>query len=84
METDPPGATVYLDRKDLGPRGNSPRTLGLESGRRKVIVEKAGYEPAESEILELKTGKEVKVELKLKQILGTAKIEGEPGAQIEY
>lgn len=83
VETDPPGATVYLDRKDLGPRGNAPRTLGLESGRRKVIVEKAGYEPAESEIIELKTGKEVKVELKLKLILGTAKIEGEPGAQIK-
>lgn len=83
VETDPPGATVYLDRKDLGPRGNAPRTLGLAEGRRKVIVEKAGYEPAESEPVELKIGKEVKVELKLKQILGTAKLEGEAGAQVK-
>lgn len=27
--TDPPGATVYLDRKDLGARGSTPRKLGL-------------------------------------------------------
>ena len=56
VETDPPGATVYLDRKDLGPRGNSPRTLGLGEGRRKVIVEKPGYEPTESDVVDLKVG----------------------------
>jgi outer membrane receptor for ferrienterochelin and colicin len=83
VETEPPGATVYLDRKDLGPRGNSPRTLGLDSGHHKIIVEKPGYEPAESEIVELKIGKETKVELKLKQVLGTARLEGETGAQVK-
>jgi len=83
VETNPPGATVYLDRKDLGPRGNSPRTLGLGEGRHKIIVEKPGYEPAESDMLELKIGKETKVELSLKQIKGTAKLEGEPGAQVK-
>jgi outer membrane receptor for ferrienterochelin and colicin len=83
VETDPPGATIYLDRKDLGPRGNAPRTLGLPEGKRKVIVEKAGYEPAEVDAVDLKIGKEAKVELKLKQILGTAKLEGAPGAQVK-
>jgi outer membrane receptor for ferrienterochelin and colicin len=82
VETDPPGATVYLDRKDLGPRGSAPRTLGLAEGRRKVIVEKAGYEPAESEVVALKVGQEVVVSLKLKQILGTARLEGEQGAGV--
>ncbi len=83
VETDPPGATVYLDRKDLGPRGNAPRTLGLEAGRHKVIVEKPGYEPAESDVVELAIGKQVKVDLKLKQILGAARLEGETGAQVK-
>jgi len=82
VETTPPGATVYLDRKDLGPRGSAPRTLGLGEGKRKVIVEKPGYEAAESEEVDLKVGKEVTVRLTLKQILGTAKIEGEAGAQV--
>ena len=83
IETDPPGATVYLDRKDLGPRGEAPRTLGLPEGKRKVIVEKPGYEQAESALVELKVGQETKVSLKLKQILGSARLEGEPGAQVK-
>lgn len=83
VETDPPGATVYLDRRDLGPRGNAPRTLGLPEGKHKVIVEKAGYEPAESEVVDLKIGKEQRVQLKLKQILGTVKLDGEAGAQVK-
>ena len=82
VETTPPGATVYLDRRDLGPRGSAPRTLGLAAGKRKVIVEKPGYEPAESQEVDLTIGKEVLVQLTLKQILGTAKIEGEEGAQV--
>jgi outer membrane receptor for ferrienterochelin and colicin len=83
IETDPPGATIYLDRKDLGPRGNSPRTLGLPAGRHKVIAEKPGYEPAESQEVDVQIGKEVVVPLKLKQMLGTAKIDGETGAQVK-
>ncbi len=83
IETDPPGATVYLDRKDLGSRGETPRTLGLPEGKRKVIVEKPGYEQAESALVELKVGQETKVSLKLKQILGGARLEGEAGAQVK-
>jgi outer membrane receptor protein involved in Fe transport len=83
IETDPPGATVYLDRKDLGPRGAAPRTLGLAEGKHKIIAEKAGYEPAESEIVQLKVGQEVTISLKLKQILGTARLEGEAGAAVK-
>ena len=83
VETNPPGATVYLDRRDLGPRGNAPRTLGLAAGKHKVIVEKPGYEPAESEEVDLTIGQERTVSLSLKQILGTAKLEGEAGAQVK-
>src|SRR5258708_36315420 len=42
--TDPPGATVYIDRRDLGPRGSSPRTLGLASGQYKGIPELPNYD----------------------------------------
>jgi len=83
VETDPPGGTVYLNRKDLGPRGEAPRVLALAEGKYKVIIEKAGYEVAESDGVQVKIGQETKVELKLKQILGTAKIEGEVGAQVK-
>lgn len=83
VETDPPGATVYLDRRDLGPRGNTPRSLGLAAGKYKVIVELPGYESAESEqAVEAKIGQEARVQLKLNPILGSLKIEGEPGAEV--
>src|SRR5262249_22211187 len=54
-----------------------------DAGKRRVIVEKPGYEAAESEVVDLKIGKEVRVELKLRQILGTARLEGETGAQVK-
>jgi outer membrane receptor protein involved in Fe transport len=72
--TEPPGATIYIDRKDLGPRGNSPRALGLTPGRYKVIVELPNYEPAESFEIEAPLAGETVVTLKL-----NPKIEGLTG-----
>src|SRR5262249_19848407 len=43
IETEPPGATIYIDRRDLGPRGSSPRTLGLAPGKYKVIADLPNY-----------------------------------------
>lgn len=81
VETDPPGATIYLDRKDLGPRGDAPRKLGLAAGKHKVFVELPGYEPAETkDPVDLKIGAETKVSLKLVPVLGQIVVEGEPGA----
>ncbi len=83
VETDPPGATVYIDRKDLGPRGSTPRPLSLPPGSHKVIVELPGYEPAESPPVDMKIGSEIPVSLKLTQIVGTVHVEGSPsGASV--
>jgi outer membrane receptor protein involved in Fe transport len=82
IETDPAGATIFLDRKDLGPRGTAPRKLGLAAGTYKVLVELAGYEPAEAGPFDVKIGQEQKIDLKLNAILGTLVVEGESGAQV--
>jgi outer membrane receptor for ferrienterochelin and colicin len=83
IETDPPGATIYIDRRDLGARGSTPRALGLPAGRYKVIAELAGYERAESPPVDVQLGQSVPVKLRLKQILGGLRVEGEAtGAQI--
>jgi len=82
IETDPPGAHVYLDRKDLGERGNSPQRLGLAPGRYTVIAELAGYEDARSAVTEVRLGEEARVTLKLVRILGTVHVEGAAGAQV--
>ncbi|NOU34273.1 MAG: TonB-dependent receptor [Polyangiaceae bacterium] len=82
VETNPPGATVYLDRRDLGPRGTTPRVLGLAAGKRKIIVELPGYEPVQTEAVDLAVGQERKIELKLVRQVGTLKVEGEPGGVV--
>lgn len=82
VESDPAGATVFLDRVDLGPRGTTPRILALAPGKHRVIVQQAGYEAASQDDVDLRVGAEAKVTLKLVPILGTLKVEGEPGAAV--
>src|SRR5262245_24044214 len=82
VETVPPGATLYVDRKDLGARGEAPRTLGLSAGRYRVIAELSGYEPAEETVDDLKVGQERKIQLKLVPILGVVVMNGPTGATL--
>ena len=76
IQTVPAGATIYIDRRDLGPRGESPRALGLPAGSYKVIAELAGHYPAESAVADARVGTVVAVKLQLEPILGTLRIEG--------
>lgn len=84
VTTEPAGATIYIDRKDLGSRGRTPLPLALPPGKYKVIVERDGYETAVIEGVEAKRGAETKVAAALKAILGTVKVDvqGAPGAQV--
>lgn len=47
VTSEPAGALVWLDRKDLAPRGETPIELALRPGEHRAFVEKAGYEPVE-------------------------------------
>jgi outer membrane receptor protein involved in Fe transport len=84
VKTDPPGATIYIDRKDLGSRGKAPRALALPAGKYKVIVEIEGYETAVSAIVEAKLGAETPVPLTLTRIVGVVQVgvEGAPAAEV--
>src|SRR5678815_2808341 len=55
----------YIGRRDLGPRGTSPRLLGLAPGNYKVIADLPNHEPAESPIVEAPLAGETVVHLKL-------------------
>jgi outer membrane receptor for ferrienterochelin and colicins len=77
--TSPPGATIYIDRKDLGSRGRSPRPLALPPGRYKVLAELDGYDPRTAEAVETKLGKETVVTIELVKITGTVHVEVEDG-----
>jgi len=88
IETDPPGATIYIGRRDLGPRGSSPRLLGLAPGRYKVLADLPNYEHAESPEIEAPLAGETLVTLKLvpklEGLTGTLVVNAdERGAQID-
>lgn len=84
IESDPPGATIYIDRKDLGSRGRAPRPLAIAEGKYKVIVELDGYESASAEGIQAKTGSETTVPFKLKRIVGSVavSVQGAPNAAV--
>jgi outer membrane receptor protein involved in Fe transport len=82
--TDPPGATIYIDRKDLGSRGRTPRPLAVAPGKYTVIVELDGWEPAVREAVEAPLGSSVKIEMKLTRVVGTVHVDvkGAPHAAV--
>ncbi len=83
IESTPPGATVYVDRKDLGARGQTPLLLALPAGRFTFLAELPNHESAKTEALELKQGGDTSVHLPLTPIFGAVTIEAEPeGAQV--
>ncbi len=83
VTTSPPGATLYVDRRDLGSRGRSPRPLALPPGRYRVIAELEGHDPKAAEAVEIKLGGETKITLSLDRITGTAHVEVEGGLAAE-
>lgn len=82
IESTPPGASIYLDRVELGARGQTPRTLAVEPGRYRVILEREGYESGSAEVTAAR-GETASVTLTLPPILGTVELVGEPaGASV--
>ena len=77
--TDPPGATIYLNRKDLGPRGSSPRVLAVTPGTYRVIVELAGHHPLVKESNTVSKGYTSKINLKLSPLRGWVHLVGDSG-----
>jgi outer membrane receptor for ferrienterochelin and colicin len=84
VESSPPGATIYIDRRDLGSRGRAPKPLALGEGKYTVIVELEGHEPATLENVEVKLGVETPLSVKLERIVGTVKVtvSGADGAAV--
>ena len=76
VETVPGGATLYIDRKDLGSRGESPRVLGVAPGAYRVIAELPGYYPGEAAVGEALAGVTTRVSIVMRQILGRLRVEG--------
>ncbi len=86
VESDPPGATIYVDREDLGAVGRTPRTLALTPGDHTVLVRRAGAKPAEAAVTAV-VGETAAVAVPLTPILGTVRLsldaDGDVAATVE-
>lgn len=83
VESTPPGATFFLDRRDLGARGRTPAVLAVSPGAHTVFLELGGHEAVEAEPVEAVVGQSAAVVARLEPILGRLLVRGAPaGAEI--
>ena len=81
VTSEPAGATVYVDRKDLGGHGETPATMSLAPGTHKVLLEKEGFEPAEAAVT-VRRGEKAGASLVLEALVGEVRIEVRPSAEV--
>jgi outer membrane receptor for ferrienterochelin and colicin len=78
IESDPPGAAVYIARRELGAIGNTPLVLGLAPGNYKVMAELPGYQSVEAAPQDFAAGTKKTISWTLKQIVGGLYVDGTP------
>lgn len=73
----PPGAELYVDRKDLGSRGRTPQTIAVSPGAHTLLLELPGHLPGSVKVSAAR-GKETKQAITLERIVGRVRISGTP------
>jgi hypothetical protein len=73
VESQPAGAQVYVELREHGAWGVTPRVLALGPGTHRIWVELEGYRPAFADV-ELHKGALAKVSLTPERILGTLEV----------
>jgi len=83
VTSDPPGATIFVNRRDLGPRGVTPQTLAFAPGEYRILLSARGYHDNESGTIQASAGSTARVALHLEQVLGRVVIEASsPGLTV--
>lgn len=81
VETNPPGADVFVEREDLGSQGLTPRTLALPAGKTTIIARLDGFRTATAEVT-LSKGDQTPVRLDLERIWGHFDARSTPPAEV--
>jgi outer membrane receptor protein involved in Fe transport len=77
VTSEPSGAEIFANRRDLGSLGTTPRLLALPAGKLTILLDRPGYRSAEA-VVELVKGKELLVAQNLERIYGTVVFRGLP------
>ena len=67
VESDVPGASVYLDRREAGALGRTPFQSAVKTGKHALWIERPGYQPVAREV-EVGVGDEVLVQVQLERV----------------
>ncbi len=78
VESDPPGAQIFVDRVDLGARGQTPRVLALDPGEHTILLARENFYEARATNIAAVVGKQGRVALSMEAILGTVALTGRP------
>ncbi len=65
--SDPPGAGVMVDDREVGSRGQTPFEGPLQIGHHRVWIEREGYQPVEREF-DIAVGDEVRLDVTLERV----------------
>jgi outer membrane receptor for ferrienterochelin and colicins len=82
VASQPAGATIYVDRVDLGSVATTPARLALAPGEHKLILELPGYERAELTGVRVERQKTVSVSQQLTRIVGTLELAAERATEV--
>lgn len=84
VESDPAGASVYVNEKEAGPAcASTPCTIEAPAGEVTIIIELKDHASSFQELLIPKRGRVPKVTVKLLPAVGTIVVDGPPGASIQ-
>jgi outer membrane receptor protein involved in Fe transport len=78
----PAGATVYLDRVELGAWGVTPLEIAVAPGTYRVLLERSGSHPASTDPLPVVVGEAREVTLALTPLVGVVVVDGEPAGAV--
>jgi outer membrane receptor for ferrienterochelin and colicins len=82
IDSTPAGASIFLDRKNLGQYGYTPRSLAAPPGDHQVLLSLSGYETAKMGVT-LVRGKEATLDVTLSPQKGRIRVSSRPpGARI--
>ncbi|MEL6186106.1 MAG: PEGA domain-containing protein [Myxococcota bacterium] len=73
LRTDPPGAEVFIDRRDLGAYGRTPVMLALSPGPHTLWLEKTGHRAVEVKVRAAR-GKLLEIDRSLSEVRGRLKV----------
>lgn len=84
IESDPAGASVYINEKEAGPACTStPCTIEAPPGEVTIIIELANHASSFQDIVIPKRGRIPKVTVKLSPAVGTIVVDGPAGANVQ-